>query len=91
MGGKFKRDNKEWARKTVFISLKTQTMKINIWIDEEFLESLYSFLYKEGTELPDNFEYYLTEPGPQQTPNDVRANILQVLISFDEYIRLKDH
>ena len=78
------------ARKTDFISLKTQTMKINIWITEEFLESLYSFLHKDGTELPDNFEYFLREPGPYQIPKDTRANILQVVISFDEYIRLKD-
>jgi len=66
-------------------------MKINIWIDEESLESLYSFLHKENSELPDNFEYYLTKPPQHQIINDDRVNILQVIISFDEYVRLKDY
>ena len=66
-------------------------MKINIWINEESLESLYLFLNKEDIELPDNFEYYLTKPPQHQILNDERVNILHVVISFDEYIRLKDY
>ena len=64
--------------------LKKLKMRINIWITEEFLESLYSFLYSDG-ELPDNFEYFL------RNPEQTKVNILQVVISFDEYIRLKDY
>tara|TARA_R110002167_G_scaffold323177_2_gene529097 strand:- start:5056 stop:5256 length:201 start_codon:yes stop_codon:yes gene_type:complete len=66
-------------------------MKINIWINEESLESLYLFLHKEDNELPDNFEYYLTKPPHHQIFNYEKVKILQVNISFDEYIRLKDY
>jgi hypothetical protein len=65
-------------------------MKINIWLNEEFLEPFYSFVKKEHNELPDTFEYFLTTPGPYQVTKEDRINIVQVLISFDEYIRLRD-
>tara|TARA_R110001583_G_scaffold141539_1_gene293728 strand:+ start:340 stop:540 length:201 start_codon:yes stop_codon:yes gene_type:complete len=65
-------------------------MKINIWINEELLESFYSFLNEDKIELPDNFEYFLTQPGAYQLTSEKRINILQLTISFDEYIRLRD-
>lgn len=78
------------VKKMDSISPKKHTMKINIWIKEELIESFHSFLKKDRTELPDNFEYFLTQPGPYQIPNETRNNIVQVVISFDEYIRLRD-
>ncbi len=73
-----------------FISPKPHVMKINIWINEEFLESFYSFLKEDKIALPDNFEYFLTQPGPYQLTSENWRNIVQLTISFDEYIRLRD-
>ena len=65
-----------------FISPKPQVMKINIWIHEELLEPFYAFLNKDETELPDSFEYFLTQPGPYQLTSENRINILQLTISL---------
>ena len=64
--------------------LKKLKMRVNIWISEEFLESLHLFLCGD-CELADNFEYFL------RSPEQTKVNILHVVISFDEYIRLKDY
>ena len=64
-------------------------MKINIWIEDMFLEHLNLFL-KENIKLPTNFEYYQREPVLHQLSTNNGNNMIQVVISFDEYIRLKD-
>ncbi len=60
-------------------------MKINIWIDNTKAEDLNKFL-KEGKDLPEDFAYFLQEPGPSKG-----IYVLSVQLTYDEYVRLKDH
>tara|TARA_R100000900_G_scaffold3303_1_gene4638 strand:+ start:116 stop:298 length:183 start_codon:yes stop_codon:yes gene_type:complete len=60
-------------------------MKIAIWTYEENLLYLHSFLKNEST-LPENFEYFLT------IPLDVKdIYVVQVLLPYDDYVRLRDY
>tara|TARA_R100000664_G_C2759332_1_gene148975 strand:- start:3684 stop:3866 length:183 start_codon:yes stop_codon:yes gene_type:complete len=60
-------------------------MKINIWIDNKKVEELNKFL-QEGIDLPEDFIYFLQEPGPSKG-----IYVLSVQLTYDEYVRLKDH
>tara|TARA_R110002020_G_scaffold444947_2_gene656641 strand:+ start:556 stop:738 length:183 start_codon:yes stop_codon:yes gene_type:complete len=60
-------------------------MKINIWIDNKKVEELNKFL-QEGKDLPEDFTYFLQEPGPSKG-----IYVLSVQLTYDEYVRLKDH
>tara|TARA_R100001594_G_scaffold149961_1_gene209387 strand:+ start:1258 stop:1443 length:186 start_codon:yes stop_codon:yes gene_type:complete len=61
-------------------------MKITIWINQEDVESLKNFL-KNGEDLPSNFKYWLAPPSVYQDG----IYVLQILLSFDDYVRLKDY
>jgi len=60
-------------------------MKISIWTYEDNLQLLYNFLNKENT-LPNDFEYFLTVP---LLVKDIY--IVQVLLTYDDYVSLRDY
>lgn len=60
-------------------------MKISIWTYEDNLQFLYNFLNKENT-LPNDFEYFLTVP---LVVKDIY--MVQVILTYDDYVRLRDY
>tara|TARA_R100000664_G_C2759772_1_gene149919 strand:+ start:1299 stop:1481 length:183 start_codon:yes stop_codon:yes gene_type:complete len=60
-------------------------MKILIWLEEKNLEKLHNFIEKKE-DLPQDFEYFLRIP---HIVEDIY--VVQVILSYDEYIRLKDY
>ena len=60
-------------------------MKILIWLYENNLKQLHNFLEK-GEPLDSEFEYFLRVP-----PVVEDIYLTQVLLSYDDYVRLKDY
>jgi len=60
-------------------------MKITIWINQDDIEFLKNFLGNEEP-LPQNFQYWIEQP----SAGVEGIYVLQILLSFDEYIRLRD-
>jgi len=61
-------------------------MKITVWINQDDIESLKNFL-NNNEPLPSNFKYWLEQP----SASIEGIYVLQILLSFDEYIRLRDY
>jgi len=60
-------------------------MKITIWTYEQNLKHLHNFLNNDEP-LEDSFEYFLTVPSLLED-----IYVVQVLLSYDDYIRLRDY
>tara|TARA_R110001583_G_scaffold11629_2_gene52377 strand:- start:9563 stop:9745 length:183 start_codon:yes stop_codon:yes gene_type:complete len=60
-------------------------MKIAIWTYEKNLKILDDFLKNEST-LPKSFEYFLNVPLDMKD-----IYVVQVLLLYDDYVRLRDY
>jgi|TARA_R110002012_G_scaffold317136_1_gene532973 hypothetical protein len=60
-------------------------MKITIWINQDDIESLKNFIGNDEP-LPPNFKYWIEQPSSAVEG----IYVLQILLSFDDYVRLRD-
>jgi len=61
-------------------------MKITIWVNESYLETLNNFI-KNNESLPEDFSYWLDRPSSHLEG----IYVVRILLSLDDYVRLKDY